>query len=281
MVYPAGARTGDNCLLGTKVMVPIDGPMRENIGLLGSPAFEIPRETVNDQRFNPIPSTPEEEARLTAKNHFNFRTALLHLGSQWTLLAGLALIGYLCSALFGSLGWWCVGVAAALAPLYGLVHGIIVERWSTVGIRFEPHNCTIHQPHFWWIERHWKLGETLLKHAMPGTPFRPMILRLLGLKVGAKLFEDGSVIPEKPLVEIGDNVCINAGCSIQGHSLEDGLFKSDRITIGNGCTIGPAGFVHYGVTMAENTVLGADAFLMKGATTTPGSVWQGNPARPV
>ena len=33
------ARTGDNVLLGTKVMIPIDGPVRENVGLLGSPCL--------------------------------------------------------------------------------------------------------------------------------------------------------------------------------------------------------------------------------------------------
>lgn len=41
--YPPGGRTGANVLLGTKTMIPIDGPVRENVGLLGSPPFEIPR----------------------------------------------------------------------------------------------------------------------------------------------------------------------------------------------------------------------------------------------
>src|SRR5207249_883415 len=40
--YPSGGRTGDNCLLATKVMVPLDGKIREGVGLLGSPPFEIP-----------------------------------------------------------------------------------------------------------------------------------------------------------------------------------------------------------------------------------------------
>src|SRR5918997_2485934 len=43
IAYPSQARTGDNCLLATKVMVPIDGEVREGVGLLGSPPFEIPR----------------------------------------------------------------------------------------------------------------------------------------------------------------------------------------------------------------------------------------------
>jgi hypothetical protein len=35
IVYPSQAKTGDNCLLGTKVLVPLDGPVREGVGLLG------------------------------------------------------------------------------------------------------------------------------------------------------------------------------------------------------------------------------------------------------
>ena len=42
VTYPSQGKTGDNCLLGTKVMVPVDGSVREGVGLLGSPSFEIP-----------------------------------------------------------------------------------------------------------------------------------------------------------------------------------------------------------------------------------------------
>ncbi|TIV06318.1 MAG: peptide synthetase, partial [Mesorhizobium sp.] len=36
IIYSPDSRVGDNCLLGTKVHVPVDGPVRENVGLLGS-----------------------------------------------------------------------------------------------------------------------------------------------------------------------------------------------------------------------------------------------------
>ena len=42
VAYPAGARTGENCLIATKAMVPLDGPVQDNVGLLGSPCFQIP-----------------------------------------------------------------------------------------------------------------------------------------------------------------------------------------------------------------------------------------------
>ena len=52
IAYPPRGRTGDNCLLATKVMVPIDGEVREGVGLLGSPGFEIPRSVERDTRFD-------------------------------------------------------------------------------------------------------------------------------------------------------------------------------------------------------------------------------------
>jgi hypothetical protein len=66
---------------------------------------------------------------------------------------------------------------------------------------------------------------------------------------------------------------------LQGHSLEDGVFKRDRLVIGEGCTIGASAFVHYGVVMGPETALGPYSFLMKGERPTASSVWAGNPAR--
>jgi non-ribosomal peptide synthetase-like protein len=93
------------------------------------------------------------------------------------------------------------------------------------------------------------------------------------------VFDDGCAIPEKTLVTIGDHASLNAGSTIQAHSLEDGTFKSDHITIGPGCTLGTYAFAHYGVTMQEGSVLDADAFLMKGEDVPPRARYRGNPAR--
>jgi phosphopantetheinyl transferase len=102
--------------------------------------------------------------------------------------------------------------------------------------------------------------------------------RLLGVKIGRRVFDDGCSIPEKTLVTIGDDCMLNAGSVVQCHSMEDGVFKSDRTVIGAGCTLGVESFVHYGVTMGDGSVLEADAFLMKGEEVAPGARWRGNPA---
>jgi non-ribosomal peptide synthetase-like protein len=93
------------------------------------------------------------------------------------------------------------------------------------------------------------------------------------------LFDDGCSITEKTLVSIGDYCTLNDHATVQGHSLEDGTFKSNHIVIGNGCTVGANCYVHYGVRMDDESVLLPDSFLMKGEQVEPRAVWQGNPAR--
>jgi non-ribosomal peptide synthetase-like protein len=63
VVFPSGARTGENVLLATKVMVPLDGPVRRNTGLLGSPAFEIPRTNPARSEFDVLDDADEIRRR--------------------------------------------------------------------------------------------------------------------------------------------------------------------------------------------------------------------------
>jgi non-ribosomal peptide synthetase-like protein len=111
-----------------------------------------------------------------------------------------------------------------------------------------------------------------------GTPFKGVIWRLLGVRIGRRVFDDGCSIIERSLVSVGSYCTLAAGSIIQCHSLEDGAFKSDYTVIGAGCSVGSVAFVHYGVTMGEGSALDADSFLMKGERVPPGARWGGNPA---
>src|SRR5262249_40331834 len=73
IAYPAGGRTGENCLLATKVMVPLDGKVREGVGLLGSPCCEIPRSVERDSRFDHLRAGEELRRHLSAKNKYKLR----------------------------------------------------------------------------------------------------------------------------------------------------------------------------------------------------------------
>jgi non-ribosomal peptide synthetase-like protein len=102
--YPPQARTGDNTLLATKVLVPVDGELRENVGLLGSPSFEIPRTVERDHRFDELGQGDERRRRLGAKNRHNSVTVGLFLLSRWIYLLGITVLASGAVVLFGDLG---------------------------------------------------------------------------------------------------------------------------------------------------------------------------------
>ncbi|MFG2254131.1 Pls/PosA family non-ribosomal peptide synthetase [Streptomyces mirabilis] len=279
IAYPAQGRTGDNCLLATKVMVPIDGPVREGVGLLGSPSFEIPRTVMRDNRFNHLETGDELLRRLAAKNRHNAATAGLYLLARLIHLFVITLITMGAVDLYPSFGAPAIALASVLTLTYTVVHFALVERASTGFKPQKPLYCSIYEPSFWRHERFWKMASVHYIQAFDGTPFKNVIWRLLGARIGKRVFDDGCFFPERTLVTIGDDSTLNAGTVVQCHSQEDGAFKSDRSALGNGCTLGVGAFVHYGVTIADGAALAPDSFLMKGEEIPSHAQWGGNPAR--
>jgi non-ribosomal peptide synthetase-like protein len=280
--FPVGAKTGANVLLGTKVMVPIDGPVREDVGLLGSPCFEIPRAVDQDASKLQAYSDPDLRAeRIRRKNAFNIKTMGYFLLSAF-VLAYAGMLGLYVSVLYyplyGQLSLAAFGLGfTAVAVAY-----LVFAEWASIRFRrLRPQTVSIYDDYFWLHERYWKFYDSPIHSLFKGTPFKNVISRMMGVNVGRKVFDDGCHFVEKSLIEIGDYANLNEGAVLQGHSLEEGIFKSDHIRIGAGSSLGAATFVHYGVTMGENVVLDPDSFLMKGEIAEDGSVWQGNPARAI
>ncbi|RSM74439.1 peptide synthetase [Amycolatopsis sp. WAC 01375] len=278
IAYPPDARIGRNCLLATKVLVPLDGPIRENVGLLGSPAFEIPRTVRRDTGFDHLSTGDALRRGLRAKNRHNTVTIFVYLLVHWLHLLGVLLIGAAAGALHERLGPLAIG-AGIVATLVFSVSFLMLAELGVQGFRsMRPRFCSIYDPAFWRHERFWKLSPARYLALFDGTPFKPFLLRCLGVRIGRRVFDDGCAIPERSLVSIGDDCVLNLHTVVQGHSLEDGLFKSDYVTIGAGCTIGTGAFVHYGVTMADGAIAEADAFLMKGTAAPARTRWHANPA---
>jgi non-ribosomal peptide synthetase-like protein len=276
--YPPGGRTGDNCLLATKVQVPTHGPRRSNVGLLGSPCFEIPRSVWRDKQLDHLSSGEERQRRLTAKRRHNAVTMGLHLLVSYLLFLGVLLIAM---SPLGGTGWGERAGTAAKAILYvtfPVVLSLLVERAVTGFRALQPRFCSIYQVEFWRHERYWKLAYQKYLHMFDGTPLKGLVWRLLGVQIGRRVFDDGLVIHERTLARIGDGSTFNMGSALQSHSLEDGTFKSDLITVGRGCTVGTGALMNYGVKMHDGSVLDADSFLMKGSWVGPNRRWCGNPA---
>jgi non-ribosomal peptide synthetase-like protein len=281
IAYPPQGRTGDNCLLATKVMVPLDGPIREGVGLLGSPAFEIPRSVERDNKFSQQETGPDLRRKLSRKNRYNLRTMGVFLFVRWLHLFLVTILGMAAADLYEVLDHAVVGAFLALSVLLSAVYYVLVERCFTAFRRLRPRLCSYYEPYFWWHERLWKVPADTYLNVFNGTPYKTLIWRLLGVRLGRGVFDDGCYLTERTLVSIGDHAMLNAGSKVQCHSQEDGAFKSDHTSIGADCTLGVGAFVHYGVTMGDGAVLDPDSFLMKGETVPSATRWGGNPAAAV
>ncbi|WP_443081177.1 Pls/PosA family non-ribosomal peptide synthetase [Streptomyces sp. PmtA] len=279
IVYPARSRAGDDCLLATKVMVPIDGPVREGVGLLGSPSFEIPRTVMRDKRFDHLATGDELRRRLGAKNKHNAFTAALYLLMRWIHFYVVALIAMIAVDLYHAHGITPIALASLVTLVFTVVYYALVERIITRVQPLKPLYCSIYDLSFWRHERFWKLTTHRYMQLFNGTPFKSVVWRLLGVRIGRRVFDDGCSLIERSLVAIGDDCTLNAGTVIQCHSQEDGAFKSDRATLGAGVTLGVGAFVHYGTTVGDHARIAADSFLMKGEEVPAREGWGGNPAR--
>ena len=280
LYYPADGKTGANCLLGTKVMIPVDGPVRENVGLLGSPCFEIPRAVERDQNLKTMDADTLRE-RIRAKTRYNVGTIVGFLATAWLYLFVVLYALFVAARYFPLHGLGSILAFAAFASVTGILWFAFLEKASLGFKKLTPKIVSMYDERFWRHERYWKFTGSPIGDLFKGTPFKNVISRLLGATVGRRVFDDGCRFFDKTLIAVGDDTTLSEGSIIQGHSLEEGIFKSDTITIGNGCTLGTAAFVHYGVQMGDNVVLEPDSFLMKGEILDPGTTWRGNPARAV
>jgi len=281
IAYPAGAALGDNCLLAIKVMVPLDGKVREGVGLLGSPPFEIPRSVERDSRFDHLRTGEAQRRGLAAKNRYNLRSIGLFLFTRWVGVFLFALLYLAAIELYDVLPRVVSAVLFALSIVITAVYFTLVHRCVEALHPLQPTICSIYHADFWLAERLWKVHPIHYLHAFDGTPFKNVLWRLIGVRVGRRVFDDGAHISDPSLTAIGDESVLNYRSKIQCHSQEDGTFKCDRTTIGAGCTLGVGAFVHYGVTMGDGSVLATDSFLMKGEDVPPRAQWGGNPAREI
>ncbi len=284
LIFPTGAQVGDNCLLATKVLVPTSGPLRSGVGLLGSPAFEIPRSVRRDIRFDHFKQPTVRARCLRLKNRHNALTMLGFVASGFARAGLLALLWWLLQPLsvlngpFALAMFSLAGLACSL--LFMMAQDSMARGWRPL----RPQTCSIYEPYFWFHERAWKLSlnsDHPLMALLAGTPLRGLVWRLMGMRVGRQLFDDGCAAPEKSLVTVGDHCTMGAMAMLQSHSLEDGVFKSEHVTVGNGCTVGASSFVHYGTVLGSGARVLPDAFVMKGEQLNAASLWAGNPARAV
>ena len=274
--YPARSRVGDDCLLATKVMVPVDGPLRHGIGLLGSPSFPIPRSTDRDDRLGV--SDEQRRRGVAAKDRHNALSIVLLLLSRLVYLTLVVLLARLALELYPQFGAATIAALTVVELVFTFSYFVSLDFVLRSLVALRPEGVSIYDRGFWGHERYWKVVADLYIQRLNGTPFKAGLWRALGVRVGRRLFDDGLGMTERSLVTIGDHCSMNDRSLIQCHSQENDAFKSDRVVVGSGVTVGVSAFIHYGTRLGDGSIIEADSFVMKGEETEAFTRWGGNPA---
>ena len=201
IAYPAGGRIGDNCLLATKTMIPLDGEVRSKAWACSARRPSRSRGSVErDQRVRPPQDGDELRRRLRAKNWYNLRTMGIFLVGRWLHVFLVTVFALAAFDAYGGFAQLEMAVLFALSVLVTPVYFVLVERAIRGWRRLEPKYCSIYDPYFWRHERLWKVPGRAYLHMFDGTPFKNLIWRGLGVRIGKRVFDDGCYLTERTLV---------------------------------------------------------------------------------
>jgi non-ribosomal peptide synthetase-like protein len=283
-LLPTGANIGDEVLIGVLSKPPQEAGASLETGStwFGSPAIRLPnRQCVavfaEGARFKP-------SKRLVSLRLFiEYFRVTLSLTALLALFSGLlTVIGDISERPHGAL--W---MTLAFPFLYlGLALGAgvftLLVKWLVIG-RYKPTMKPLWSPFVWRSELVTSVYENLavqiLLEPLRGTPYLNIFLRMMGAKIGKRVFTDTTDITEHDLVRIGDDAALNDNAGIQTHLFEDRVMKVAGLDIGPRTSIGSLAVVLYDSVMEADSMLGDLSVLMKGESLPAGTSWEGSPAR--
>ena len=114
---------------------------------------------------------------------------------------------------------------------------------------------------------------------LAGTPLLSGYLRLMGAKVGRRVFIQSDDFAIYDLLRIGDDSSINADATLLGYSVSDGFLKIGAVTIGNGCFVGTRTVMGENAVMEDGSALEDLSLLAAGRKIGRGETWKGSPAQ--
>jgi non-ribosomal peptide synthetase-like protein len=282
-VVSYGNKIGNNSLIGVLSVPPFkkEDALRNDSSWLGSPSMFLPQR----QQSEPFPDKLKFHP---TKDLYIKRGAIeiVKITLPYIISSMLVVIFYsiLPIDLFNQ-NWILFGIVSTLLLfLLMLITPVITYIFKKMLInKYRPVNKPLWSLFVWKNELINSLCENmvypLLVSTLLGTPFAPIFFRMMGCKIGKKVFMETTEITEFDMVSIGDEVSLNYLATIQTHLFEDRVMKISHLNIGNNCNIGSMSVVLYDSVMEENSSIDALTLVMKGEIIPAKSRWAGSPAK--
>lgn len=284
-VLACGDVVGNNSLIGVLSVPPHeyerDADKAHNASWLGSPPMYLPQRQASpefDPKFTFNPTT----GLVIKRGLIEFFKITLPLAFTVALLALFYKLIY--DVLLIERFW----VVLLLAPfmLFGLMLFTplitVAFKWLLIG-KYKPSNKPLWSVFVWKNELVNSLCESmvypLLVNMFMGTPCAAWFFRLMGSKIGKKVFMETTEITEFDLVHIEDNASINQLSTMQTHLFEDRVMKMSNLYIRKNCSVGAMSVVLYDSVMEEGSSIDALSLVMKGESIPANTRWEGSPAK--
>jgi len=172
------------------------------------------------------------------------------------------------------------GLVVAMLTYPALLALAVVVKWLVIG-RFRAGTYPLWSWYYvrWWIVR--SFLSAVPAGYLAGSPLLSFYYRLLGAKIGPRVYLATDELFTFDLIEIGAETCVGTDTFLLGYSVEDGLLKVGPIRIGRDCFIGNRAVIGTGTVMGDGAALEDLSLLPAGAALPAGERWAGSPARPL
>jgi non-ribosomal peptide synthetase-like protein len=294
---------GNNSFVGNSALIPqgYTLPGRMLVGVLSTPPTkeQLSSEKARDWFGSPAIALPRRQASRTFATELTARPrpskVLARSIVEFIRILIPETVILICSILFIAYGhdllvskpWWEV---ILLLPFYYLFFMgfptflvTVLLKWLAIGV-YKPEQKPMWTSKVWRSEAITSTYEALsvpfLLDFMRGTPWLPIILRLMGVKTGKRVWLNTTDITEQDMVHIGDDTALNEDCGPQTHLFEDRVMKVGPVKIGKRCSIGARSIILYDSEIGDNVNIEPLSLVMKGENLQSNSNWGGSPVRP-
>jgi non-ribosomal peptide synthetase-like protein len=285
-VIPQGYNLHSNMLIGVLSTPPLPGQMESSTfrDWFGSPPIAMPRRQESKSFPENITTNPGWKRKLS-RAVVEFIRILLP--QAILIFLSVVYISY-CHDLVTTEPLWKV---LLLFPSYYIVIiGVpcflitLLLKWIFIGRYFSEQKPM-------WSLKVWRseavtatyesVAVPFLLEYLEGTFWLPLVLRMLGVKIGKRTCLNTTDFTEFDLVSIGDDTTLNQDCGPQTHLFEDRIMKMGHVIIGSRCTIGKGSIVLYDSRTGNDVNIESLSLVMKGEYLSDNTQWGGSPVKPL
>ena len=283
-LIPQGYQLPDNMLIGVLSTPPKEALLKTSTAKdwFGSPAIALPNRQSSgvydaSLTFSPTRKTKYSRAAIEFMRIIFPETAVL--------VFSVYFIAYGHDMIVAGPTWKIF----LLTPLYFIgIFGLpaffvtVLLKWVLVG-KYKPAQHPMWTKPVWLSEAVTSTYEALavpfLLYFLKGTPWLPLLLRFLGLKVGKRVWMNTTDITEFDMVSIGKDTAMNVDCGPQTHLFEDRVMKVGSIKIGKRTSIGARSIILYDTEVGDEVKMDPLSLVMKGEKLPDKTSWGGSPVK--